>query len=141
MGSFEVTDEGAGIIRVDPDIPFMRKATAESICAEVDEIAQRYDGGFKILMNMGAMSKGSPAAGFYTVKRMKEYDLKALALFRANRFMRGMARTFLAMARFSNFSVFDDEADARAWLEQADAPRSVRRRRTRRGWLSGGRCS
>lgn len=135
MGSFEVTDEGAGIIRVDPDIRFMRKPTAEAICADVDEIAERYDGRFKILMNMGAMSKGSPAAGFYTIKRMKEYDLQALALFRANRFMRGMARTFLAMARFSNFSVFDNEVDARDWLEGQDGtvstPSAARRFRRR----------
>lgn len=131
MDSFEVTDEGAGIIRVDPDVPFMRKPTAQAICAEVDRIAERHDGPVKILMNMGAMSKGSPAAGFHTIRRMKEYDLQALALFRANRFMRGMARTFLAMARFSNFAVFDDEVDARHWLERQDAATAPPRFRRR----------
>lgn len=118
MNSFKVTDEGAGIIRVDAETRLMRKPMAEAICAEVDEIANRY-GRFKILMNLGAISKGTPGAGLYTLRRMKEYDMTALALFRANGFMRGMATVVLGLARFSNFALFDDEAPARAWLERA----------------------
>jgi hypothetical protein len=131
MDSFKVTDEGAGIIRVDADTRLMRKAMAEAICAEVDELAIRYDGRFKILMNLGAISKGTPGAGFYTLRRMKEYDMTALALFRANGFMRGMAKTVLGLARFSNFALFDDEASARAWLERAEATEQPDRRAAR----------
>jgi hypothetical protein len=122
VDSFKVTDEGGGIIRVDADTRLMRKPMAEAICAEVDDVAARYGGRFKILMNLGAISKGTPGAGFYTLRRMKEYDMEALALFRANGFMRGMARTVLGLARFSNFALFDDEVSARAWLERAQAP-------------------
>jgi hypothetical protein len=120
MDSFKVTDEGGGIIRVDAESRLVRKALAEDMCAAVDEVATRYDGRFKILMNMGAMSKGTPSAGFYTLRRMKEYDMTALALFRANTFMRRMAQIVLGLNGFSNFALFDDEVEARAWLEQAD---------------------
>jgi hypothetical protein len=120
MDSFKVTDEGGGIIRVDAESRLVRKALAEAMCAAVDEVATRYDGRFKILMNMGAMSKGTPGAGFYTLRRMKEYDMTALALFRANSFMRRMAQVVLGLNGFSNFALFDDEVEARAWLEHAD---------------------
>ena len=120
MDSFKVTDEGGGIIRVDAESSLVRKAMAEAMCAEVDELATRYGGRFKILMNMEAMSKGTPGAGFYTLRRMKEYDMTALALFRANPFMRRMAKVVLGLNGFSNFDLFDDEVEAKTWLEHAD---------------------
>ncbi len=122
--SFKVTDEGGGIIRVDAESRLVRKALAEAMCAEVDKVAARYGGRFKILMNMGAMSKGTPGAGFYTLKTMKDYDMTALAMFRANSFMRGMAKVVLALNGFTNFALFEDEVEARSWLEHADAPGS-----------------
>lgn len=118
--SFKVTDEGGGIIRVDAQTRLMRKPMANAICNEVDELVADY-GEFKILMNMSAMSKGTPAAGLYVLGSMKKYPLRALALYGANGFMRGMARTVLGIARFSNFELFDNEAIARDWLERADS--------------------
>jgi hypothetical protein len=117
MFSYQVTDEGGGIIRVDAETRLMRKPMAEVLCDEVDKAVVDYDE-FKILMNMSAMSKGTPAAGFYVLGSMKKYPLRALALYGANGFMRGMARTVLGLARFDNFELFDDEALARDWLER-----------------------
>ncbi|MGH9042245.1 MAG: hypothetical protein ACRDZ3_18655 [Acidimicrobiia bacterium] len=121
MDSFKVTDEGGGIIRVDAESPLVRKAMAVAMCEAVDDIAAGYDNRFKILMNMGAMSKGTPGAGFYTLRRMKQYDMTALAMFRANAFMRRMATVVLGLNGFSNYALFDDEVEARSWLERADA--------------------
>jgi hypothetical protein len=118
MDSYKVTDEGGGIIRVDAETRWMRKPMASAICAEVDELVAGYDE-FKILMNMSAMSKGTPAAGVYVLGSLKKYPLRALALYGANGFMRGMAKVVLGIARFSNFELFDDEAIARDWLERA----------------------
>lgn len=118
MDTFQVTDEGVGIIRVDAQTTLMRRAMAEAICNEVDRVADGYVE-FKILMNLGAISRGTPAAGWYTVRRLKQYPMTALALFRANRFMQGMAGAVLGLARFRNFALFDDEAEARKWLEAA----------------------
>lgn len=119
--SFKVTDEGGGIIRVDAQTRLMRKPMANAICNEVDELVAD-KGEFKILMNMSAMSKGTPAAGVYVLGSMKKYPLQALALYGANGFMRGMAKTVLGIARFSNFELFDNEAIARDWLERSDSP-------------------
>src|SRR2546423_1792484 len=124
MDSFKVTDEGGGIIRVDAQTRLMRKPLAVAICAEVDEIVADY-GEFKILMNMGAISKGTPAAGLYVLGSLKKYQLRALALFGANGFMRGMAKVVLGIAHFSNFDLFDEEAMARDWLERAGAEPAV----------------
>jgi hypothetical protein len=117
MDSYKVTDEGGGIVRVDADIRIVRKPIAVEMCDEVDRVVAGYDK-FRILMNMSAMSKGTPAAGFFVLRTMKKYPLQALALFGANRFMRGMATTVLGLARFSNFEIFEDEATARQWLER-----------------------
>jgi hypothetical protein len=121
MFSYKVTDEGDGIIRVDAQTRLMRKPMAEVLCDEVDKAVAGY-GEFKILMNMSAMSKWTPAAGFYVLGSMKKYPLEALALYGANGFMRGMAKTVLGLARFSNFELFDDEAEARSWLERGGDP-------------------
>jgi hypothetical protein len=125
MDSYTVTDEGDGLVRVDADIRIVTKPIAVAMCDEVDKVVAGYDG-FRILMNMSAMSKGTPGAGFFVLRTMKKYPLEALALFGANGFMRGMAKTVLGMARFDNFELFGDEEAARAWLEgRGTAPASA----------------
>ena len=122
--TYSVTNEGDGIIRVDADIRLVRKPLAVAMCDDVDRAVTGLDE-FRILMNMSAMSKGTPAAGFFVLRTMKKYPLRAIAFFGANGFMRGMATTVLGLAGFSNFEMFDDETDARAWLEQPD-PQPIR---------------
>jgi SpoIIAA-like len=117
---FEVTDEGGGIIRVEAESNLVRRSLAEAMCAEVESVAGDR-GGFKILMDMGAMSKGTPGAGLYVLREMKKYDLEALALFKANGFMRGMAKTVLGLAGFRSFALFGEESEAREWLKNATA--------------------
>jgi hypothetical protein len=117
--SFKITDEGGGIIRVDAESPLVRKPMAMAMCDEVDKTVAGYDE-FKILMNMSAMSKGTPAAGLYVLRSMKKYPLRGLAFFGANAFMRSMATTVLGLARFSNFRIFEEEVTARDWLERGD---------------------
>lgn len=119
--SFTITDQGGGIIRVDAQSRLVRKPMAMAMCDEVDKQVAGYDE-FKILMNMSAMSKGTPSAGIYVLRSMKKYPLRGLALFGANGFMRGMATTVLGLARFSNYRIFEDEANARSWLEGAEPP-------------------
>ena len=96
----------------------MRKPLAASICGDIDRKSSDYSE-FKILMNMGAISKGTPAAGLYVLGSLKRYPVRALALYGANRFMRGMAKIVLGIARFKNFALFGDEAAARRWLASA----------------------
>ena len=120
MDSYQVTDEGDGLVRVDAQIRLVRKPIAVAMCDEVDKTVAVYPDGFKILMNMSAMSKGTPAAGVFVMRTMKKYPLQKLALYGANGFMRGMANTVLGLAGFRSFDLFEDEASARKWLESAD---------------------
>lgn len=124
MDSYQVTDEGDGLVRVDAQIRLVRKPIAVAMCDEVDKVVAGYDR-FRILMNMSAMSKGTPAAGFFVLRTMKKYPLERLALFGANGFMRGMAKTVLGLARFRSFELFEDEGAARQWLEGADGSASA----------------
>src|SRR2546423_11090236 len=121
MDSYTVTDEGDGLVRVDADTRIVRKPIAVAMCDEVDKVVAGYDG-FRILMNMSAMSKGTPAAGFFVLRTMKKYPLQKLALFGANGFMRGMAKTVLGLAGFRSFELFEDEGTARTWLEASAEP-------------------
>jgi hypothetical protein len=120
MDSYQVTDEGDGLVRVDAQIRLVRKPIAVAMCDEVDKTVAAYPDGFKILMNMSAMSKGTPAAGVFVMRTMKKYPLEKLALYGANGFMRGMANTVLGLAGFRSFDLFEDEGTARKWLEGAD---------------------
>ena len=119
MDSYQVTDEGEGLVRVDAQIRLVRKPIAVAMCDEVDKTVAHYPDGFKILMNMSAMSKGTPAAGVFVMRTMKKYPLQKLALYGANGFMRGMAKTVLGLAGFRSFDLFEDEGTARKWLEGA----------------------
>lgn len=145
MDSFKVIDEGGGIISVDATSRLVRKPLASAMCDEVDKaVADAGYDEFKILMNMSAMAKGTPAAGFYVLRSMKKYPLRATAMYGANAFMRGMATTVMSMARFSNFRIFDGEATARSWLERdqpeetASAPGGLKRMALPAGALLSG---
>lgn len=122
MDSYRVTDEGNGIIRVDGAAGLVRKPMASALCDAVEErVSAAGYSEFKILMNMSAMSKGTPSAGLHVLRTMKKYPLRSLALYGANGFMRGMAKTVLGIGRFSNFELFDEETLARSWLERNGA--------------------
>jgi hypothetical protein len=68
------------------------------------------------MLDMGALSKASPAAGMYAMRSLKKLDLSAIALYRANGFMRSFARAVMRLARFRRFGLFRDETRARDWL-------------------------
>ena len=119
MDSYQVTDEGDGLVRVDAQIRLVRKPIAVAMCDEVDKTVAGYDK-FRILMNMSAMSKATPGAGFFVLRTMKKYPMEKLAIFGANSFMRGMARTVLGLTGFGSFELFEDEGSARKWLDGAD---------------------
>ena len=73
-------------------------------------------------MDMGTLSKATPSAGLYAMRRMKQLDFSAIALFRANAFMRSFAQLVLRLARFRSYGLFGKELDARSWLDRP--PRS-----------------
>lgn len=115
--SFRITDEGGGIVRVDAAARLVNRALAEALCAEIDRVAAPRP---RVLMNLGALSKATPSAGRYAMRRLKDLDPSAVALFGGGRFMRAFARTVLRLSRFPRFGLFEDERAARAWLETVD---------------------
>ena len=118
MSTYQVDDEQNGIIRVSVDAGLVRRPFAETLCAEVERVSAGYPKRALILMDMGALSKATPAAALYTMRRMKELDFFAIGLFRANKFMQGLARIVMRLARFPTFGLFEGEAAARAWLDR-----------------------
>jgi len=114
---FEVTDDDDGVIRATIDAGWVTKPLAEAMCADIERAAARHPGKARLLIDAGALSKATPGAGMYAMKRIKRLDLSAVALYRANGFMRSFARTVMRAAGFRRFGSFGDERQARTWLE------------------------
>jgi stage II sporulation SpoAA-like protein len=116
MSGFEVVGEEGGIVRVMVDGSLMRRSSAEVLCGAIESAAAGAPARARLLMDLGALSRATPAAGLYAMRRMKELDFEAIALYRGNGFMRAFARTVMRLARFGAFELFSDEDSARRWL-------------------------
>jgi hypothetical protein len=123
MASFEVVDEGDGLIRATVSANIVRRPLAGALCRDIEHAAARHAEP-RLAMDLGALSKATPAAGFYAMRQMKRLDPDAIALFRGNRFMRGFARLVMRLARFKDFELFADEASARRWLSDRHTTRA-----------------
>jgi hypothetical protein len=115
MGTFRVTDDD-GIITVAPEARVVDRPLAEALCREIEAAASRRGGRARVLMNLSALSRATPRAALYAMRRLKGLDPEAIALFKGNLLMRALARGVLGAARFHDFALFPDEASARAWL-------------------------
>ena len=115
-GSFEVVDEGEGIVSAGVSSGLVRMPLAEEMCTEMERAIAAYPGKAKVLMDMEALSKATPAAGLYAMRRMKELGLFRIALVGGNDFMRAFGRVVMTLARFRSFAFFSDHETARKWL-------------------------
>ena len=113
---FRVEDDGSGVIRASVDAGWVTKPLAEALCADIERAAARHPGRARLMLDMGALSKATPGAGMYAMRSLKKLDLSAIALYRANGFMRSFARAVMRVARFRRFALFGEETQARAWL-------------------------
>jgi hypothetical protein len=102
------------VVRASVDVSLMRYGIAKPFCENIEEIARR-DGADALVMDMGPLSKATPKAGMYAMKRLKNLPLRRIALLRGNRFMRGFAGIVLTLGRFPEFRFFDSEDTAVQW--------------------------
>ena len=117
--SYSVEDGEDGVIRATVEAGWMTKPVAKAMCADIEKAAAKHPGTARLMLDAGAMSKATPAAGMYAMKSIKRLNLKGVALYRANGFMRSFARTVMRLARFGRFGLFRDESGAREWLEES----------------------
>jgi len=113
---FRVEDDENGVIRATVDGGWMTKPVAQAMCADIERAAAKHPGRARLMLDMGAMSKATPGAGMYAMRSIKRLDLSAIALYRANGFMRRFARTVMRLSRFRRFDLFQEESQARTWL-------------------------
>ena len=114
---FRVEDDEDGVIRARVEAGWMTKPIATALCADIEAAAARHPGKARLMLDAGALSKATPAAGLYAMKSIKRLNLNGVALYRANGFMRRFARAVMTLARFRRFGLFRDETQARDWLE------------------------
>ena len=114
---FHVEDDEDGVIRATVEVGWVTKPVAAALCADIEEAAARHPGKARLMLDAGALSKATPAAGLYAMKSIKRLNLNGVALYRANGFMRRFARAVMTLARFRRFGLFRDETQARDWLE------------------------
>ena len=113
---FEVTDDEDGTIRATVHGGWVTRPLAEAMCADIEKAAARHPGKARLMLDAGAMTKATPGAGMYAVRSIKRLDLKGVALYRANGFMRSFARTVMKLAGFRRFGLFREEKQAKIWL-------------------------
>ena len=116
---FRVEDDENGVIRATVEAGWVTKPLAEALCADIEKAAARHPGKARLMLDAGALSKATPAAGMYAMKSIKKLDLSGVALYRANGFMRSFARAVMRLARFRRFGLFREENQARTWLDEA----------------------
>jgi hypothetical protein len=119
---FTVTDDEDGTIRATVGSGWMTKPLAEAMCADIEKAAARHPGKARLMLDAGAMSKATPGAGMYAMRSIKRLDLKGVALYRANGFMRSFARAVMKLAGFRRFGLFREENQAKRWLDEPEGP-------------------
>lgn len=69
-----------------------------------------------MLFDLGALSRATPAAGWYAIRHLRSLPVERIALVGANRLMRGFAGLVLRLGRFPEHRFFADERAADEWL-------------------------
>jgi hypothetical protein len=110
-----------GVVRGSVSVGVMRSAVARPFCESIEELALR-EGADALVMDMSSLSKATPPAGLYAIRRLRRLPLRRIALLRGSRFMRGFAGAVLTAGRFPEFRFFDSEETAVQW---ASARRSL----------------
>jgi hypothetical protein len=103
-----------GVVRGSVDVGLMRYPIAKPFCENIEEIALR-EGADALVMDMSSLSKATPKAGMYAMKRLRVLPLRRIALLRGSRFMRAFAAAVLTLGRFPEFRFFDSEDTAVQW--------------------------
>ncbi len=102
------------VVRGSVTVSLMRYPVARPFCEKIETIARR-DGADALVMDMSSLSKATPKAGMYAMKRLRNLPLRRIALLRGNRFMRAFAGAVLTLGRFPEFRFFDSEETAVQW--------------------------
>ena len=111
-------DDADGVISVDVTASLVRKEFAKDLCKDIEAAARRHPDDAKLVLDMGALSKATPTAGLYAMRRIRGLGLSRIALVGGNRFMRGFARVVMTAGGFGRFAFFRDRARAREWARE-----------------------
>lgn len=106
-GVVRATTTGGGLLR-------QREAT--ELCTAIEAEAANCDGRPRLLFDLAALSRATPPAGWYAIRRLKALPVERIALVGANAFMRAFAGIVLRLGRFPQHRFFSDEAMALRWL-------------------------
>jgi hypothetical protein len=113
--SVETNDRG--VIRASAALRLVRRPQAEALCGGIRDSAAALDTP-RLLMDMRALSRATPAAGLYALRQMRTFPVNRIALVGANPFMRAFAAVVLRVGRFPRHRFFDTEAAALEWLAE-----------------------
>jgi hypothetical protein len=102
------------VVRGSVSVGLMRYPIAKPFCENIEELALR-EGADALVMDMSSLSKATPKAGLYAMKRLRVLPLRRIALLHGNRFMRAFAAAVLTLGRFPEFRFFDGEDTAVQW--------------------------
>ena len=113
----EVNLVGRRVVGASARTAFMRYSLARPLCELIEDTARSHEAD-ALVMDMGALSKASPRAGAYAVRRLRQLPLRRIALVGGNGFMRAFAGTVLRLGRFPEFRFFTSSAEAVDWADR-----------------------
>lgn len=111
----QVTSLG-NVVRATTSGGLLRRAAAGQLCAAIEVEATACATRPGLLVDLGGLSRATPAAGLYAIRRLRTLPVERIALFGANRLMRGFAGLVLFLGRFPEHRFFANERAATEWL-------------------------
>src|SRR5437016_940933 len=102
------------VVRAAAYVAVLHQDVAAPFCDCIQDTARAAQA-CALVMDMAALGKATPAAGWYALRQLKRMVVGRIALVGGNAFMRIFARTVLTLGRFGEFAFFADEPAAIAW--------------------------
>jgi hypothetical protein len=105
------------VVRASAHVRVLHQDVAIPLCGCIQDAAREAQA-CGLVMDMAALSKATPAAGWYALRQLKSLPVGRIALVGGTAFMRVFARTVLTIGRFGEFAFFSDEPTAGAWAAE-----------------------
>jgi hypothetical protein len=103
-----------GVILASSRLRLMTRSVVEPFCEDIQQLARSSDAR-GLVMDLDSLSRGTPSAGLYVARQLKNMYVTRIALVGGNPFMRRFAQTVLSRDRSAEFRFFEELEPAMTW--------------------------
>ncbi|CAN5677098.1 hypothetical protein BH24CHL8_BH24CHL8_09500 [soil metagenome] len=109
------------VVRATVSGGILRRPAAGRLCSAIEEQAQECGERPGLLFDLGALSRATPAAGWYAMGRLRSLPVERIALVGADRLMRG----FAGIRTMRTVSVFEAKTHLSRLLQRVAAGEEI----------------